>query len=157
MPMVLGKDRVMTKYLILMFTLFFAIKSFAGENKEQFLKLVKAKSGEYKLEKKSHAKCHEGELTFVDENQEKGFRLGQNIFIGPFDDIEIENTEDGCKVERAYTFEKNAVVEIVKIFSCPEALKKNEAQSTKKLSIKDNTVTFEIKETQFLCVFGKGK
>lgn len=155
--MVLGKDRVMIKRLILMIALLIGSSSFANENKDQFLKLIKNKSGEYKLEKKSHAKCSDGELTFVDENQEKGFRLGQNIFIGPFDDLEIEKTEDGCKVERTYSFQKDAVVETVKIFSCPDSLKKNEAQSTKTLSVSGDTVSFEIKETQFVCHFSRGK
>ena len=129
------------------------------ETPDDFIRSAKEKLGEYKLSnsKKNDPRCSEGGLlTLVDVDNKQGIRLGHNIFIGPFSPQgDITESKEYCKITNNLSFTSNSVTEVTELSKCPKEAKGDESKSTKSLKFEKNQVLYQIKETNFHCVYEK--
>ncbi len=131
------------------------IQAKASVEQENFLKIVQAQSGFYQPTDKSSPSCEEGELVFVSKNSEKGFRIGQKLFFGPFDDTATEVADDSCNIDKVFTFTENSLSQTTKIHRCPASLKAQEVTAVKTITFSKDQIIYEIKDSKVKCVFKK--
>jgi hypothetical protein len=123
--------------------------------KTEFYKNFKQAVGEYEVVKGSSKNCSGGALTIVNGKIEKGIRLGQHMFIGPFDEPLEKESKSSCRVKSHYSFYSRSVVQNTILSNCPRESKIDEGVSVSTFSIEDKVVKFTVKESGFTCVYKK--
>ena len=153
--------RFVLKKLKLFLSLIVALSSIQGLNADiittaqaEFLKQVANKQGVYKVLSGSDPRCHEeARLTFVMKSRNKGFRLGQRIFFGPFNRLETAVNPLSCQYDSLFIFTLNSVTKTNKTHHCPKERKNEEAISTSTFSFEKNQIIFKIKESKYKCLY----
>ena len=115
-----------------------------------FFKNLSQHYGVYEVKKGSDDMCSGGDLKAVGGDITQGFRLGQAIFFGPFNDLSVEKLSDGCEIKSEYKFSENSIEEKRVASGC-----KNMQTSTKLMTLGKKEITFEISESSFKCTFSK--
>lgn len=131
--------------------------SFASINKTDSLKLEKL-TGHYEVLKGSHKSCHDGVINIVGEKEDRGLRIGQNIFLGPFSDSLIKASKTSCSYTTETIFKENSLISKSIVKDCPNSEDKlSEGTSTQTLKIEKDHLEFINLESKIKCQFKKSK
>ena len=131
--------------------------SFASINKSDISKLEKL-TGNYEVVKGSHKSCHEGIISIVGEKDERGLRVGQNIFLGPFLDTLTKASKTSCSYSTETIFKNDSLVSKSVVKDCPTGEDKlSEGTSTQSLRIEKDHLEFKNIESNIKCQFKRLK
>lgn len=121
---------------------------------KSFETTFKSSLGVYKLEKNSHRNCSDGQLRAIKDDFKNGFRLGQSIYFGPFDELsQVEKLRSGCKMTTHFIFSKNSIKERTLYENCKEQTGKIKTASEKQLIIDKKLIHYQVKDSDYKCHF----
>ncbi len=143
----------------LLFALIFSCNSGADSNESEFRNKIKLMTGKYRVVSSTHELCEDAELIIVENDFEKGFFLGQDIYFGPFGaqgSVEEQNP-NYCKFRRDMKFSKNKLTQVTELSNCKDKFKKDESISHKSIQLSENMVVVEIVESKLKCVYKRMK
>ncbi|WP_412469918.1 MULTISPECIES: hypothetical protein [unclassified Halobacteriovorax] len=120
-----------------------------------FISAMKKHVGEYKTLVRSSDFCDASEVQFIDEKSpQKGLRVGHRIFLGPFSDKKQVEKSD-CTYSSVFTYTKTKVTQVSEVKDCKASANQKDSISTQILELKNDTISYESKESGIKCVYQK--
>lgn len=145
----------MLKKIFIILTFLFSVSTVHSKVSSEELKALLALEGNYLIQKGSNKNCQNGEFKIVGKDLDRGVRIGQKIFLGPFVDFEKKPSKTTCRISSKFTFQNNLLIAKTVVDECPNKENKEEGISTEVLSFNKNSMKYHLKETGYSCLYKK--